>query len=190
MSIEEDRLRSAWQEGDGAKAISARELRQRIERLARRTRVRNVGGFAACALVLLSCVWWLTLVSDTVARTGAIMTVIGTSVLLWQLFIVRHGEHAATRRLAALGGMPTQAFHRAELERQRDFHRGWRLWFRMLALTPGPLVFMAGFARVNPRAAHMLTWEAAVVLVLAAIAIPLNLTLARRYQRQLQELDS
>jgi hypothetical protein len=56
--------------------------------------------------------------------------------MAWQLY----------RRTAAV--MPINAsdedlvpFYRAELARQRDFHRGSWFWSRLVLFAPGPLVF-------------------------------------------------
>jgi hypothetical protein len=66
------------------------------------------------------------------------------------------------------------------LERRREFHRGWWFWSRLLIYAPGPLIYFAGDALLP---------EAAVFLLLIAIAIPLNLRVARRYQDRIDELD-
>jgi hypothetical protein len=80
-------------------------------------------------------------------------------------------------------------FYRRELERQRDFHRGTWLWSRLLIFLPGPLLFCMGFARVHPDAATYIWLEFAAIVVLAGIAVPLNLRLARKYQSRIDSLD-
>jgi hypothetical protein len=77
---------------------------------------------------------------------------------------------------------------RNELARQRDFHRGSRFWSRMLLLVPGSLVFFAGFAQAHPEVVRTIRFEAISVVVLAIAAIPLNLWMARRYQKQIDAL--
>ena len=79
---------------------------------------------------------------------------------------------------------------RNELARQRNFHWGSRFWQRMLIFVPGPLVFFAGFARAHPEVIRMIRFEAISFVVLAIAAIPLNLWMARRYERQIDELTS
>ena len=81
-------------------------------------------------------------------------------------------------------------FYRTELERQRDFHRGRWFWSRLLILLPGPLVFCVGFAQAHPEIALVIWLEFAAILILAAIAVPLNLGLARKYQRRIDALDA
>ena len=89
----------------------------------------------------------------------------------------------------SVAGATTLAFHREELARQRDFHRGWRLWTRLLLLVPGPQLFFLGFSREHPEVATTILFVAIAALVLAIAAVPVNLQLARGYQRQLEELD-
>jgi hypothetical protein len=58
----------------------------------------------------------------------------------------------------------------------------------MLFFVPGPLVFFAGFAQAHPEVIRMIRFETITFVVLAIAAIPLNLWMARRYQRQIDEL--
>ena len=123
------------------------------------------------------------------AETGAVLTAIAVAVLGWQLEANRRASAAAFTRSASAAGATTLAFHREELARQRDFHRGWRLWTRLLLLVPGPQLFFLGFSREHPEVATTILFVAVAALVLAIVAVPLNLHLARGYQRQLDELD-
>ena len=90
---------------------------------------------------------------------------------------------------AALGRTGSFDFHRAELERQLDFHRGSQLWIRLGVFAPGPLLFFVGFARANPYLAGTIGWEALAFVLMLALAVPLNAWSARDYQRQIDELD-
>jgi hypothetical protein len=184
-------VRNVWQaEGAGAIGMSGSDLRARIDLLARQTRRRTIGGLVVCGLVLVSCIWWLTLLSDPLSRVGILLTAAGIGALAWQLFAGREGEQAARRRAAAMGGTPSVDFHRSELERQRDFHRGWRLWSRLLVFVPGPPLLFAGFARAHPEVAGTIRLEAIAAALLLLAAIPVNRWLGRRYQHQLDELNT
>jgi hypothetical protein len=93
----------------------------------------------------------------------------------------------------AASGRQTEAslaFYRSELQRQRDFHRGLWLWSRLLVFTPGSLIFLIGFGSAYPAVARYIHVEASIFGVLLIAAIPLNLSLARKYQRELDALDS
>jgi peptidoglycan/LPS O-acetylase OafA/YrhL len=182
--------RELWQaDRPDAPGLSAAELRHRVERLARTARVRNYGGLIVCGFVLAVCVWWFVDIDEPLARVGAVLTAVAVGLMAWQIGSNQWGEQAAARRAALMGATAWMDFHRGELERQRDFHRGRRLWTRLLVLLPSALVFLAGFAKAHPEVARTIWLEALVVVLLAAAAVPLNLRLARRYQRQLDELD-
>src|SRR5260370_27167279 len=89
-----------------------------------------------------------------------------------------------------MGETDCMSFYRAELERQRDFHRGRWFWSRLLIFLPGPLVFCVGFAQAYPGLALYIWLEFATLLILAPIAVLLNLGLARKYQRRIDALDA
>jgi hypothetical protein len=185
-----DDLRRAWQAQAGAeRRPTAEEVATMFSRLRRRTRRRNLAGLGVCALVGIVCLWWLSLVARPLAETGAVLTVLAVAVLGWQLHANRRAAAAAFSRPASAAGATTLAFHREELTRQRDFHRGWRLWTRLLLFVPGPQLFFAGFSREHPEVATTILFVAIAALVLLIAAVPVNLHLARGYQRQLDELD-
>lgn len=163
-------------------------LRARVNRLARRTRVRNYGGYATSAVVLAGALWWMTLIADPFATAGALLTMAGALTIAAQLRATRSGGPIAGRT-AALGRTPSIEFHRAELERQRDFHRGSQLWIRLGVFASGALLFFVGFARANPHLAGTIGWEALAVVLMLAAAVPLNAWYARDYQRQIDQLD-
>jgi hypothetical protein len=182
--------RGLWQTDTTAPLhLSAEELRARSERLARTTRRRNLGGLACCAIVFAGCIWWLVQVADPLARIGALLTVVGIGTLAFQLRSDQGSEQAAVRRATMMGGSASVDFHRGELERQRDFHSGRRLWTRLLMFAPGPLLFFAGFARAHPEVGGTIRLEALAFALFLLAAVPLNLRLARTYQRRLDELD-
>jgi hypothetical protein len=82
------------------------------------------------------------------------------------------------------------AFYRTELERQRDFHRGPSFWSRLVIGVPGYLLFFIGFAMAQPELARGLAAIAGTFIVLSILAVPLNLRLSRKYQRQIDEVDT
>lgn len=165
------------------------EIRNLIERLNRKTRRRSYGGYIVCALVVIGCIWWLTLFDNPLQRIGTVLTIVGVVTLVYQLRSYGRGEKSATRRATEMGSMLLVQFYRKQLERQRDFHRGKRFWSRMLIFAPGPLLFLVGFARAHPEVAGQIRLQGIIFLALVAAAVPLNLWLARTYQRQLNELD-
>lgn len=181
--------RDIWQaDGTGAGRLSPGELRARINRLARTTRCRNYGAFVVCAIVLAICVWLFLWIADPLARIGVLLIVVGIGTIVFQVRANEVNEQAAVRGASQMGGTASVDFLRADLERQRDFHRGRRLWTRLLLFAPGPQFFFVGFARAHPEVAGTIRVEAIAAVVLLLAAVPLNLWLARGYQRQLDEL--
>jgi hypothetical protein len=76
------------------------------------------------------------------------------------------------------------------LERQRDFHRGKGIVSWLLPLLPGPIVFNIAFALDRPILAPIVGIQMAVFLMGSAIVVPLNLRLARKYQRRIDVLNA
>jgi hypothetical protein len=185
-----DDPRSLWQaDGSGAGRLPAAELRTRIERLARITRRRNYGALIVCAIVLAVCVWWFLWIDNPIARIGSILTAIGIATIVFQVRANQLGEQMEARRASRMGETASVDFHRAELERQRDFHWGPWLWTRLLLLVPGPQMFFIGFARAHPEVAATIRLEAIAAAVFLVAAVPVNLWLANGYQRQIDQLN-
>lgn len=182
--------RDIWQaDGTGAGRLSPGELRARIDRLARTTRRRNYGALVVCAIVLAICVWLFLWIGEPLARIGALLIVVGIGTIVFQVRANQGSEQAAVRRASQMGETASVEFYRADLERQRDFHSGRRLWTRLLLFAPGPLIFFAGFARAHPEVAGTIRLEAIAAVALLIAAVPLNLWLAHGYQRQLDQLN-
>jgi hypothetical protein len=82
------------------------------------------------------------------------------------------------------------ASSRTELERQRDFHRDIWFWSRLVIIVPGYILFLIGFAMAYPELARGLAAIAGAFIVFGILAVPINLKLSRKYQRQIDELDA
>ena len=190
MTRREEEPIDAWQtDATEPFGMPVELLRAKADRLARQTRVRNYGGYATTAVVLAGSLWWLIRVADPLATVGALLTMAGALTIAAQLRATRSGGSSAGRA-AVLGRTASFEFHRAALERQRDFHRGAQLWIRLGVFAPGPLLFFAGFVRAYPHLAGTIGWEALAFVLLLAAAVPLNARAARGYQRQIDELDN
>jgi hypothetical protein len=122
---------------------------------------------------------------NPVQRTGSILTVAAAIYMMFQLVQARSGRISTEEDADARIGS-----YRKELERQRDFHWGYRFWLRGLALFPGYMLFCWGFAIAHPEVVPQMKFAVAIFVVIAATAVPGNLRLARKYQRQLDELDA
>lgn len=161
----------------------------RIEGLSSKARRRNYGGYLVCLFVVIGCLWWLKLFDDRLQQIGSILTMAGVAFMAWQLSSNARGETWARGTAASLGGTSSVDFYRGQLARQRDFHRGRQFWLRMLTFVPGPVLFLIGFAGAHPEVAKTIRIEALVFGLLTVAAVPLNLWLASRYQRQINEIN-
>ena len=79
-----------------------------------------------------------------------------------------------------MGATESIRFYRNELERQRDFHRGWWFWSRLVIFLPGPVIFLVSVALTFPQAATFVWLELAAFVFFVSTAVPLNLRLARK----------
>jgi hypothetical protein len=118
-------------------------------------------------------------------RIGSGLTVVAMLFMMYQVLARRPrevpGETDASICVVA---------YRAELERQRDFHRSWWFWSRWVIMLPGFVLFCLGFSTAHPETASINHWTLFSFVALAIAAIPLNLGLACKYQRQIDELDA
>jgi hypothetical protein len=114
--------------------------------------------------------------ANPLARIESVLTVAGVAYFLIQL----HLRSAGT--MPDVGEAESIQFYRAGLERQRDFRRGTWLWPGAVMFLPGPIVFMAGFARAYPIVAPFSCFPALVFLLALVVGVPLNLRLARQFQ--------
>lgn len=173
------------QETDGFR-MTPEEIRKKMDALDAKLRKRNKSFYLACVSLMAMFTLWFFASKNAIQRTGAALTVAGVAYLGYQ---VRRNQFRAAP--AEVTGTMTSVDHlRRELERQRDFHRGKTFWKRVLIFTPGPLVFFVGFAKAYPEILNMIRFEAISFVIIGLAAIPLNLWMARRYQRQIDELDT
>lgn len=181
-----DPLRDLWQsQGSEHFQISIEEIRMRIEKIERRVRRMRLVTFGVCTFLIAFfgwwAGWWTSERSNVIERIGAAMVVAAVAYLAWQV-------NANRSRLPAVADR-TADHLRAELLRQRDFHRGRRFWSRMAFLTVAGIVFFTGFAVAHPEVRRTIVAELIAFGVLTVLAVPLNLRQAAKYQRELDRVD-
>jgi hypothetical protein len=182
MTNDRDEAVALWQAQEtGGFHMSTEEIHKRVEAMSRKLRRRTIDGYLVCAALIIFFIGWMFVGMNALQTVGAVLTIIGVGYLAWQ---IRQNRF----RAVATGGLPSVQHLRAELTRQRDFHWGARFWQRMILFVPGPLLFFAGFAEAHPEVGRMIRFETISFIVLAVAAIPLNLWMARRYQRQIDEI--
>jgi len=182
---DETNVVDAWQQqpSEGFR-LTGEEIAMKIEALDKKLRRRTQDGYLVCGFLMLAFTVWALLESDPFLRLGAAATVAAVAHLAFQ---VRRNRFRKEPLLT--GATPSLDHLRAELARQRDFHRGNLFWSRMLLLAPAGLLFFFGFARAHPEVLIMIRWEAASFVALVLAAIPLNRRMAAKYQREIDALE-
>ena len=120
---------------------------------------------------------------NSIQRIGACLIIATLLFFGYQAYARRLGEMSRMAGPSAL----IESF-RTELARQRDFHQGTWFWSRLIAILPGYLLFCEGMAIAHPETAPLVHWIEVCFVALAIVAVPLNLGLARKYQRQIDGL--
>ena len=142
-------------------------------------------GLVVCASLIGFLGLWAVASDNVLQRLGAVLTVGALAYMGRQIQESRMRPAPG----AEMGETLPVDFLRTELARQRDFHRGWTFWSRLLLFIPSGLLFFLGFAQEHPEVAQMIRYETIAFLLLGVAAVPLNLWLAQKYQRQIDEID-
>jgi len=162
---------------------TAEDVLCRAKALRRETRRRNLVGNVACGLAAGGFASFTFEYANWMQETGSVLTVVVSTYLMFQLAGVRSGRIPA-------GDAARLEYYRAELVRQRDFHRGNMLWARLFTMIPGYLMFCLGLVIAHPGSLRPVEMSEGCFLFLLVLAVPLNLRLARKYQRQLEDLEA
>lgn len=166
------------------------ELQAGADKFYRLIRRRNRVEYAASVLVVLCFGAYAFLLPSPIARIGAVLVVLGTLYVVWQL----------GRRASAIAPPPSEAalplivHQRAQLVRQRDALAKVGRWY-LLPFVPGLAVMMLGpmLARDPAALLHMRSSDSLSILVVTLVFAGiwwLNHRAARMLGRKIAELDS
>ena len=112
-------LQTLWKELNvNPASFSPDELRKEALRLQKGLLRRTILGGAAALIVAITCGISFFQIANLLWRIGCILTVAAAGYIIGQI-VTR-----SPRRMQELGATACIQFYRAELERQRDFHRG------------------------------------------------------------------
>jgi len=177
--------RDVWQnQRHESFSLSPDEIELKLLAVSDMSRKRSVSVVIALAILIPGLGLWWTRFPNPLARFGTVLTLIGAAYIGVQAYLIRRRQREAD--LSAASDEPSIAFYRTALARQRDFHRGAWLWSRLAIFLPGPLIFALG-AKSDSRVS--LIAVIAIFVLLGFLAIPLNLSRARSFQRRINELD-
>jgi hypothetical protein len=164
--------------------VSPDELRREARKLRGGVRLRNSFVVGVSCFIIAAYGLFLFWSKTTAERIGALLSIAGGANVIVQ-FLRRPG-----RDVSGFHAMESIRFYRAELERHRDFHLGKGIVSWLVPFLPGPIVFNVAVALESPMLAPLIWLQMAVFLMIAAIVVPLNLSLARKYQRRIDALNT
>jgi hypothetical protein len=148
-------------------------------------RVRTRNGCVTTLIVFAAYFWFIFTLQGSMQRVGSGLVAASMLYMAYQVYARRAGTSPLETDSAAWAG-----FYRTELERQRDFHRGFWFWSRLAVTLPGFILFCVGGAIARPVDARDYIGMLAVFILLGIWSVPLNLGRARKYQRQLDDLEA
>jgi hypothetical protein len=180
-----DDLKRLWKELESNPVeVSPDQLRSEARRLRSGVRLRNSFVVGVCCFIIAAYAFFTVRSHTTLERIGSVLSIAGAANVIVQ-FLKR-----PSRNMPEFGAIESIRFYRAELERHRDFHRGKGIMAWLLPVLPGPILFNVGFALDRPMLAPIIKLQMAVFLMCAAIVVPLNLRMVRKYQRRIDALDA
>lgn len=187
-----DDLRSLWQAQPQATfQMSPDELQRRMKRLNRTLLIRDMTGWFVCVTEIAFFIACFILIPQTVARVGSVLIALGMAFMLGQVWLDQRRRRASRAAAETSGNINSLDYFRAELARQREFHRGVWFWSRMAALFPGMLVFGIGAIVVLPWPDNLVGYAiTGVTVIICPIAIWLNLSKSKNYRCQIDALDA
>jgi hypothetical protein len=178
-------LKQLWKElASNPVQLSPDDLRREAGKLRIGLLLRNWFAAVVCFLAIVAYAFFFVHSRTVLERVGAALSIVGAANVIVQ-FLKR-----PARSMPDSGATECIRFYRAELERQRDFHRGKGLFSWLLIFLPGPIVFNVAFALDRPQFASIVALQMAAMVIAAAIVVPLNLSMSRKYQRRIDALDT
>jgi len=171
--------------------ISTELLRNKSKRLKRTLLVRDSTAWLVCLFEIAWFSYIFAVVPQLVAKIGSVMIMVGMAYMTGQIWLDQRNRRNSRARAEASGNINSLEFLRAELVRQREFHRGIWFWSRAVLLFAGMLVFGIGamvvFSGTDKLVGFAVT---AVTVILLPVAVWLNRKRSRQYQREIDQIDT
>ena len=158
------------------------EIRRKARQFEKRIRNRNLREYCGAAIAVIAYSYYIFKFSDFLVRAGSVLVIAGTLYVVYQLH-----KRASVKPLPAdLALTASLAFHRRELERQRDLVASVWSWY-LAPFVPGLLVFTKGVA---PKHGPGFLFALAFFALGFGAIWWFNRRAAVRLTRQISELDS
>ena len=153
----------------------AADVRSLIAALERAIRVKTLVTSVEVLFLLAVFGWLAYRALNGLQLLGAGGIVAAMLYLLYQLYRYR------ARRAPAMSDEVSARFYEAEIERRQAFHAGPALWTRLAVIIPGYVIYLVGIVVAQPSALIRVALIAAVFFSLIVLAVPVNVSAARRY---------
>jgi hypothetical protein len=187
-----DALRALWQKQPDTKfSMEPDDIQKKFSRLQARLRRRKYFAYVVCSGESIIFAWWLIFTTPPIViRIGFLLIILGMNFLGGQIWLDNRERQKALENSGAVGQTNCVDFYRAELVRQRNFHRGLWFWSRMVALLPGLLLMgiWSTIKGVQDGGSGVIVLIATPIL--AILAVWLNYRLSRKHQRQIDAIDA
>jgi len=171
--------------------MSSEELRTKWERLNRELLIRNGTVWFVCLFEIAVFAWLLIELPQLFMKIASALVMVGMAYMTGQVALDQRNRRLSRIRAEASGNLNSLDFFRAELERQRGFHRGAWFWSRMALLMPAMLVWGIGVVVFVPWPEKIAGWSiVSVTVFLTPLAIQLNYLKSKSYQKQIDALDA
>jgi len=186
-----DVIRELWQRQSGSSfSMEPDEIQRRLSRLQADLRDVQMVVYIFCPGMAIWFAYWLTFTTQPIiTRAGLLLLVLGMSFWVGQFWLYSRDRQKALVNSNVAGQTSCLEFYRAELVRQRDFHRGGWFWWRLFAMYSG--LFLGGWAPLD----HQATFRSRVinlivVSILAALTVWLSYRKSRKLQRQIDAVEA
>lgn len=172
-----------------ARGLSQEELARRSRLLQRRVLRRDLIEYAAGLFVMVAFGWMAVVIPFWSMRVACAITVLGTGIVMWNLWRRRPRDDAA------MLAQDAHAYYRAQLVAQRDALASVASWYIGPTL-PGMILFVAavGHKSVEVMPLNAALVPIALVTVSSAavlwLVLWLNRTAARKLDQQIAALDA
>jgi hypothetical protein len=171
--------------------MSPEELRCKLKRLNRELLIRNGTVWFVCLFEIGVFAWLLIELPQLFMKVTSALVMVGMAFMTAQVALDQHRRRLSRIRAEASGNLNSLDFLRAELERQREFHRGPLFWSRMALLMPALLVWGIGVVVLIPWPEKIAGWSiVSVTVFIIPLAIQLNYIKSKSYQKQIDALNA
>ncbi len=182
---EDHEIRVVWQsQTTGTHHPDVEEIRTKWRNMERRMRRNRIGFFVALVLSSVVIVSIAVLFANALLVGGAVLAVGGVTFLGYEVT-----QHHRRRPAVENGAAPSISYELALLTHQLEFHQK-RLWWRVLSLAPGGVLFFTGFAVSRPDLAPFIYFQLATFVIVVMAIVPVNRRAASKLQCEIAELQA